>query len=63
MHTFIEFSNEDADQPDTTERVVIKRHKVKEQLNRIDTRNWEDFEDEDDDFGRFEKFKSRKMSA
>lgn len=56
MKTFTEFSGDEIE-VDQTEKSSANRHKVKEQLNRIDPNNWDEY---DDKFERFEKFKSRK---
>lgn len=56
MKSFAEFNHDD-DVQVPHESNSVKRHKVKEQLSRINSTDWEDFEEE---FERFEKFKSRK---
>lgn len=57
MKTFAEFNVDEQEEVIPVESNATKRHKVKEQLSRIDPQNWEEF---DDDFERFEKFKARK---
>lgn len=55
MKSFTEFSDEQTvtHEPESN---ATKRHKVKEQLSQIGD-DWQEF---DDDFERFEKFKNRK---
>ena len=56
MKSFTEFNEDQAEPVIDPESNATKRHKVKEQLSQIGD-DWQEF---DDDFERFEKFKSRK---
>ncbi len=59
MKAFDEFREESESKPGKKPKAADQRHKIKEQLGKFDSDNWENL-DYDTDLERFEKFKSRK---